>query len=98
MKKLIVATAIVLGSFIGNASPILNPCNVAQTINVQEEYIEVKQDEVPVVVKEELKKAYPNASLDKAFINSNKEYKLEITLDGKKGNLFADANGNWIQK
>ena len=31
-------------------------------------------------------------------VNANKEYKLDVTVAEKKGNLFADGNGKWIQK
>ena len=30
--------------------------------------------------------------------NCKKEYKLDVTVGEKKGNLFADENGKWIQK
>ena len=42
--------------------------------------------------------AYPDVVLDKAYINAAKEYKLDVTIGDKKGNLFADANGKWIKK
>ncbi|CAH0337168.1 hypothetical protein FVB9288_02915 [Flavobacterium sp. CECT 9288] len=98
MKKLIVSAAIVLGSFSTFATPVLNAKKVLQTVNMQEEYTEIKLEEVPEAITEALKKAYPDAVLDKAYVNANKEYKLDITQGDKKGNLFADANGKWIQK
>ncbi|QZK91559.1 hypothetical protein IQ05_03052 [Flavobacterium tiangeerense] len=98
MKKLIVSAAIVLGSFSTFATPVLNANKELQTVNVQEEYTEVKLEEVPTAVKEALKKAYPEAVLDKAYVNPKKEYKLDITIGDKKGSLFADESGKWIQK
>ena len=98
MKKLILSAALVLGSLTSFAStPIVGSNPV--TINVvQDDYKEVKLEEVPEAVKAALKKAYSTATLDKAFINEAKEYKLEITLNGEKGNLYADATGKWIEK
>jgi len=98
MKKLILSAALVLGSLTSFAStPIVGSNPV--TINVvQDDYKEVKLEEVPEAVKAALKKAYATATLDKAFINEAKEYKLEITLNGEKGNLYADATGKWIEK
>lgn len=98
MKKLIVSAAIVLGSFSTFATPVLNAKKVLQTVNMQEEYTEIKLEEVPAAITEALKRAYPDAVLDKAYVNANKEYKLDIIQGDKKGNLFANANGKWIQK
>ena len=98
MKKLIVSAAIVLGSFSTFATPVQSANKELQTVNVQEEYTEVKLEEVPTAIKEALKKAYPEAVLDKAYVNPKKEYKLDITIGDKKGSLFADESGKWIQK
>ncbi|MEM8522871.1 hypothetical protein [Flavobacterium sp. PL12] len=98
MKKLILSAAIVLGSFATYASSVPNNNEIVKTINLQEEYTEVKIEEVPEAISKALKTAYPDAVLDKAYINDKKEYKLDITLGDKKGNLFADENGKWITK
>jgi len=98
MKKLILSAAIVLGSLSTYATSVPNTNEVTKTVMFQEEYTEVKLEEVPVAITEALKVAYPSAILDKAYINAKKEYKLDITLGDKKGNLFADETGKWIQK
>jgi hypothetical protein len=98
MKKLILSAAIILGSVSTYAITVPNTVEVVKTTTTQEEYTEVKLEEVPAAIMEALKAASPNAVLDKAYINAAKEYKLEVTIDGKKGNLFADENGKWIQK
>ncbi|SDG62399.1 hypothetical protein SAMN04488062_101132 [Flavobacterium omnivorum] len=98
MKKLILSAAIILGSVSTYAITVPSTVGVVQTTTIQEEYIEVKLGEVPVAIMEALKGAYPKTVLDKAYINAAKEYKLEVTMDGKKGNLFADENGKWIKK
>lgn len=98
MKKLILAIAVVLGSFtaIAQTSAVEKTEKIAQT--TAENFTEIKADEVPEVVKTALKKAYPESVLDKAFINEKKEYKLEITVGDKVGVLYADAAGKWITK
>ena len=98
MKKLIVSAAIVLGSLSTFATPVQSANKELQTVNVQEEYTEVKLEEVLAAIKEALKKAYPEAVLDKDYVNPKKEYKLDITIGDKKGSLFADESGNWIKK
>jgi hypothetical protein len=98
MKKLILSAAIVLGSLSTYAALLPNDLKVVNTSVMQEEYTEVKVEEVPAAVTDALKIAYPNAILDKAYINAKKEYKLNVTAGDKKGNLYADENGKWIQK
>lgn len=98
MKKLILSAAILLGSLSTFASTIPATNEDVKTTSIQEEYTEVKLEEVPEAIKAALKTAYPDAVLDKAYINAAKEYKLDVTIGDKKGNLFADANGKWIKK
>ena len=98
MKKLILSAAIILGSVSTYAITVPSTIQVVKTTTTQEEYTEVKLEEVPAAIMEALKGTYPKTVLDKAYINAAKEYKLEVTMDGKKGNLFADENGKWIKK
>lgn len=100
MKKLILSAAIVLGSLTAmnaqaqqeNATPTEK---VAPTTDG---YTEIKVEEVPAAVTEALKKAYPDAVLNKAYTNDKKEYKLEVKVGDKEGALFADETGKWIKK
>lgn len=96
MKKLVFTLAIALGSFSTFATPISG--GQATEINIQEEFIEIKTEEVPEAVLTALKTSYPDASLEKAYVNSNKEYKLDIAIGTQKAAVYADANGNWIKK
>ena len=98
MKKLILSAAIVLGSLSTYATTLPTTNSVTTSQSIQEEYTEVKLEEVPEAVKAALKTAYPDAILDKAYINANKEYKLEITVGDQKATVYADAEGNWINK
>ncbi len=96
MRKLVLSIAILLGSFATvAAAPSVISLNV---ITAQEDFKEIKLDEVPESVKTALKAAYPDATLDKAYVNAQKEYKLEITVSDQKATVYADANGNWIKK
>ncbi|HEX8575128.1 MAG TPA: hypothetical protein VF677_02435 [Flavobacterium sp.] len=98
MKKLIVSAAVLLGSL----STFATITPVADTrikfVIQQEDYTEVKVQDVPDVVKTALKTVYPDATLDKAYVNAAKEYKLEISVKDQKATVYADANGNWINK
>ncbi|MBZ4043483.1 hypothetical protein [Flavobacterium hibisci] len=98
MKNLFLSAAIVLGGLtsFASTSPISN--NIVKTITIQDEYTEVKLEELPAAITEALKKAYPDAVLTKAYKNEKSEYKLDVTVGDKVGNLFANADGSWIKK
>ena len=100
MKKLILSVAILLGSF---ATFAQDAKTVAQSATgtakpTQDKFKEVKAEEVPEAVSKSLSKAYPEAKVDKAYVNDKKEYKLDIAVGDQKATVFADATGNWIKK
>lgn len=97
MKKLILSVAIVLGSLATFASTPIQSCNISISM-VQEEYTEIATDQLPEKVQTALKNTYPDATIDKAYVNEKKEYKIEITVGDQKAAVFADADGNWIKK
>ncbi|MWB93503.1 hypothetical protein GON26_03970 [Flavobacterium sp. GA093] len=98
MKNLFLSAAIVLGGLtsFASTSPITN--TIVKTISIQDEYTEIKLEEVPTAVSDALKKAYPDAVLSKAYKNAKSEYKLDVTVGDKVGSLFANADGTWIKK
>ncbi len=98
MKKLILSVAVVLGSLSTFATIVPTQNNSEKVIIISDEYTEIKIEEVPVAVTDALKKAYPTAILSKAYINENKEYRLDVKVGDKEGALFADETGKWIQK
>ena len=49
-------------------------------------------------MKDALEEDFSTATLDKAYVNDEQEYKLEITVDGATSILYADKDGNWIEK
>jgi hypothetical protein len=79
-----------------STSPVTN--TIVKTISIQDEYTEIKLEEVPAAVTEALKKAYPDAVLSKAYKNAKSEYKLDVTVGDKVGSLYANADGSWIKK
>ena len=97
MKKLILSIAVVLGSFTSFATslPQVQPANISA---YAEEYKEISLDKVPDAVKTALKKDFPDATLEKAYVNEKTEYKLEIAVKDQKSTVYADAAGNWLKK
>ncbi|MBW1658175.1 hypothetical protein [Flavobacterium quisquiliarum] len=98
MKNLFLSAAIVLGSLTSFASTTQVNNTIVKTISVEEEYTEIKLEELPAAISEALKKAYPDAVITKAYKNEKSEYKLDVTVGDKVGNLFANADGTWIKK
>jgi len=98
MKNLFLSAAIVLGGLtsFASTSPISN--TIVKTISIQDEYTEIKGEEVPAAITAALKKAYPDAVLSKAYKNAKSEYKLDVTVGDKVGSLYANADGSWIKK
>jgi hypothetical protein len=107
MKKLILSAAIILGSFSAFAQQSTPPKSSEETTQTEktvttqttkDSYTEIKLEEVPEAVKSALTKAYPTATLNKAFINEKKEYELQVKVGDREGSLYADATGAWIKK
>ncbi|MDQ1167750.1 hypothetical protein [Flavobacterium sp. SORGH_AS_0622] len=98
MKNLFLSAAIVLGSLTSFASNTQVTNTIVKTISIEDEYTEIKLEELPAAITEALKKAYPEAVITKAYKNEKAEYKLDVTVGDKVGNLFANADGTWIKK
>ena len=98
MKNLFLSAAIVLGSLTSFASTTQVNNTIVKTISIEDEYTEIKLEELPAAISESLKKAYPEAVITKAYKNEKSEYKLDVTVGDKVGNLFANADGTWIKK
>jgi hypothetical protein len=65
---------------------------------IAQEFTEIALEDVPTAITDALEKDYPGASLEKAYVNEESQYKLEVTLeDGSSKELYADADGNWIE-
>jgi len=98
MKNLFLSAAIVLGGLtsFASTSPISN--TIVKTVSIQDDYTEIKLEEVPAAITDALKKAYPTAVLNKAYKNTKSEYKLDVTVGDKVGSLYANADGSWIKK
>ncbi|MBZ4037287.1 hypothetical protein K6T82_21180 [Flavobacterium sp. 17A] len=98
MKNLFLSAAIVLGSLtsFASTSPVTN--TTVKVISIEDDYTEIKLEELPAAITDALKKAYPEAVITKAYKNEKSEYKLDVTVGDKVGNLFANADGTWIKQ
>lgn len=113
MKKLIFVLALSMGSLTAFAQEEATEVATEATEAVEEvaadateevaattqdDFAEIAAEELPEEVTAAVAKNYPTASIDKAYVNESKQYKLEVSLeDGTAGTLYADENGNWIE-
>ncbi len=108
MKKLIFVLALSMGSMTAFAQEEVTEQateaaveateSVEQIAATQDDFTEIAAEELPEAVTAAVAKNYPTASIDKAYVNESKQYKLEVSLeDGTAGTLYADENGNWIE-
>ncbi|MBO3099711.1 hypothetical protein [Gelidibacter pelagius] len=101
MKKVVLTVAIVLGGLSTYATSAF-PMNQTEKFELvaQEEYKEIKAEALPQAVKDALAKDFPTAALDKAYVSEKQEleYKLDLTIEGEILTVYADKDGNWIEK
>ncbi|MGB5821761.1 MAG: hypothetical protein WBG90_19920 [Saonia sp.] len=97
MKKLVFATALALGSLtaISANTPIFHD-GIMEVIMAQD-FTEIAIEELPAPITEALATDHPGATINKAYVNGEAQYKLEVTKeDGSAAELMADAEGNWL--
>ncbi|MGB5553216.1 MAG: hypothetical protein WBM83_01065 [Flavobacteriaceae bacterium] len=67
-------------------------------VEAQDAFTEVAIEELPEAITAALEAAHPGAAISKAYINEASQYKLEVAKeDGSAVELYADAEGNWIE-
>ncbi|MBA6152064.1 hypothetical protein [Gelidibacter maritimus] len=99
MKKVVLTVAIILGGFSTYAVSTIPPTPQVELI-AQEEYKEIKVEALPQAVKDALAKDFPTATLTKAYVGEKQEleYKLDLTIEGEELSVYADKDGNWVEK
>lgn len=100
MKKLIIAASLLVGSFCFQAyatAPVL-PVNADATVVLQDTYKEIKVTEVPTAVTDAFEKDFPGATIDKAYVNEEKKYKLDVSTAEGSITLYANEKGEWIEE
>ncbi len=66
--------------------------------DVVQDFKEVDASEVPQTVKDAVAKDFSGATISKAYVNANGEYKIQLaTADDKAATVYANAKGEWIK-
>ena len=99
MKKILFVAALSLGSLTAFAQEEEVTQEVATEVAVaQDDFTAIETSELPEAVSNAVATNYPSATINKASVNKEEQYKLEVTLeDGAEGVLYADKDGNWIE-
>jgi hypothetical protein len=98
MKKLILSAAILLGSLSTFAASTRVQNSTEKVISIGDKYIEIKIEQVPTLVTDSLKKLHPEAVITKAYVDENKQYKLELGIGDKTETVFIDGKGSIVEK
>jgi hypothetical protein len=103
MKKLFLVGALALGSLTAFAQDTeaveeVQADATEEVMEAQDDFTAIELSEVPEAITEALATAHPNATISKAYVNEEAQYKLEVTQeDGTEVKLYADAEGNWLE-
>jgi len=99
MKNVVFATALAIGSLGTVTATEITPIfhdGIMESIFIQD-FTEIKIEALPEAVTAALEKDFPGASINKAYVNGELNYKLEISNAEVELVLYADAEGNWIE-
>ena len=73
-----------------------------QEVQKKEEMKKIEVQELPAEVQQSVERDFQGATVSEAYMKEKEgkiEYKLVLTTaEGETKELFADANGNWIDK
>ncbi|MFD2790991.1 hypothetical protein KCTC52924_01648 [Arenibacter antarcticus] len=99
MKKLLFVAVLSLGSLTAFAQEGEEVTQEAtEVIVAQDNFTAIETSELPEAVSNAVATNYTTATINKAFVNKEEQYKLEVALeDGTVGTLYADKDGNWIE-
>ncbi len=103
MKRFGITTAITALFLAGSFTSIASTTTLEKMdtepleMTLQDEFTEVTVDDVPQAVKDGVAKAYQGAEIDKAYVNTVKIYKLEISDDVKSNTVYFDESGKELE-
>lgn len=68
------------------------------TKTIVQDYKEIKSSELPQVVRDGVATDFDGATISKAYVNANGDYKIELTTaDAKQATVYSNAKGEWIK-
>lgn len=107
MKKIclsVVAASAILFSTqtVSAQAPAQEEVTVEQTVAQQTDFTQVAIEDLPAAVQQAVERDFAGAVIAEAHVKeteASQEFKLVIqTADGEQKELYADAEGNWLDK
>jgi hypothetical protein len=107
MKKiclsLVAASAILFSTQTASAqTAVQEEVTVEQTADQQTEFTQVAIEDLPAAVQQAVERDFAGAVIAEAYVKeteASQEFKLVVqTAEGEQKELYADAEGNWIDK
>ncbi|QWX83275.1 hypothetical protein H0I23_12545 [Cellulophaga sp. HaHaR_3_176] len=99
MKKLFLAsvfTLVGLTAFAQESEIAMISTEVIE--DTQDNFSEIMAEALPQAVVEAVAKDFGTATINKAYVNEEMQYKLELSSeDGSASTVYADEEGNWIE-
>ena len=93
MKKLLLSLAMILGglnTFAVTPVPVL----LSEFIVNPDGFAEIGSNKLPKAVLKAIEASYPGVTIAKSYINSAKQYKLDLTMMDQSVTVYTDANGD----
>lgn len=100
MKKLILSVAILtsgVSAFALSNNIVFSEAEIV-AITMNEEFKEISLDKLSEAIVDTIKKDFPSAIINKAYVNENEQYKLLIIVDENESILYIDKEGNWLEE
>jgi|SRR5690554_1223589 len=101
MKKLLIIAVVASGLIFSNQTfaqeRALTAADTAKE-KVQEEFTKIEVNQLPQQVKEAVSRDFRDARIVEAAVSRDRIYKLVLVSDSERKTVFADANGNWVNK
>ena len=99
MKKVFLLSALAFASLTTFATTQKNSIETTSQISLfQEEFKEIKIEDIAQPVKDALKKDFADAKVSKVYVNEKNEHKLVLSIGEKTETIYADAEGKWLKR
>lgn len=78
------------------------PMMVEETVHETSDWVKIEVEELPAEVQQAVERDFEGAMISEVHVKEEegeKEFKLKVTTaEGEEKELYADAEGNWIDK
>ena len=110
MKKLILSFAAIGLFFTATQAQVVaetttttevTTTEVTTEVEVQDDFTQIEVVELPAAVTAAITRDFAGAVTQEAWVKEKDGkvvYKIKLEVDGEKKKLYADAEGNWIEK